>query len=135
MRLYDLIWRQFVACQMTPAQYDSSTLTVKAGEFELKARGRTLRFAGWTKALPPMGRKGEDSQLPAVTVGEILKLVKLDPPALHQAARSLHRSGAGTRAGEARHRPSVYLRFHHLHHRRSWLCAGREPSFLRREDG
>ena len=79
MRLYDLIWRQFVACQMTPAQYDSSTLTVKAGEFELKARGRTLRFAGWTKALPPMGRKGEDSQLPAVTVGEILKLVKLDP--------------------------------------------------------
>lgn len=31
MRLYDLIWRQFVACQMTPAQYDSSTLTVKAG--------------------------------------------------------------------------------------------------------
>ncbi|WP_421324880.1 type I DNA topoisomerase, partial [Aeromonas sp. 604176] len=79
MRLYDLIWRQFVACQMTPAQYDSSTLTVKAGEFELKARGRTLRFAGWTKALPPMGRKGEDSQLPAVTVGEVLKLVKLDP--------------------------------------------------------
>ncbi|XMR41071.1 DNA topoisomerase [Escherichia coli] len=34
---------------MTPAQYDSTTLTVKAGEFELKARGRTLRFAGWTR--------------------------------------------------------------------------------------
>ena len=110
MRLYDLIWRQFVACQMTPAQYDSSTLTVKAGEFELKARGRTLRFAGWTKALPPMGRKGEDSQLPAVTVGEILKLVKLDPrqhftkpPARFTEAalvRELEKRGIG--------RPSTY---------------------------
>lgn len=110
MRLYDLIWRQFVACQMTPAQYDSSTLTVKAGEFELKARGRTLRFAGWTKALPPMGRKGDDSQLPAVTVGEVLKLVKLDPrqhftkpPARFTEAalvRELEKRGIG--------RPSTY---------------------------
>ncbi|WP_447832359.1 type I DNA topoisomerase [Aeromonas salmonicida] len=110
MRLYDLIWRQFVACQMTPAQYDSSTLTVKAGEFELKARGRTLRFAGWTKALPPMGRKGEDSQLPAVTVGEELKLIKLDPrqhftkpPARFTEAalvRELEKRGIG--------RPSTY---------------------------
>ena len=110
MRLYDLIWRQFVACQMTPAKYDSSTLTVKAGEFELKARGRILRFAGWTKALPPMGRKGDDSQLPAVTVGEVLKLTKLDPrqhftkpPARFTEAalvRELEKRGIG--------RPSTY---------------------------
>ncbi len=32
-KLYQLIWRQFVARQMTPAQYDSTTLTVGAGEF------------------------------------------------------------------------------------------------------
>lgn len=30
-RLYQLIWRQFVACQMPPAKYDSTTLTVQAG--------------------------------------------------------------------------------------------------------
>ncbi|MFM4803713.1 type I DNA topoisomerase [Aeromonas bivalvium] len=110
LRLYDLIWRQFVACQMTPAQYDATTLTVKAGEFELKARGRILRFAGWTKALPPMGRKGDDSQLPAVSVGETLKLVKLDPrqhftkpPARFTEAalvRELEKRGIG--------RPSTY---------------------------
>lgn len=46
VRLYDLIWRQFVACQMTPAQYDSSTLTVAAANYELRAKGRILRFAG-----------------------------------------------------------------------------------------
>lgn len=110
LRLYDLIWRQFVACQMTPAQYDATTLTVKAGEFELKARGRILRFAGWTKALPPMGRKGDDSQLPAVNVGETLKLIKLDPrqhftkpPARFTEAalvRELEKRGIG--------RPSTY---------------------------
>ncbi|MCE1644858.1 DNA topoisomerase, partial [Enterobacter hormaechei] len=35
-KLYQLIWRQFVACQMTPAKYDSTTLTVQAGDFELR---------------------------------------------------------------------------------------------------
>ena len=53
-KLYQLIWRQFVACQMTPAQYDSTTLTVAAGDFKLKARGRTLRFDGWTKVMPAL---------------------------------------------------------------------------------
>ena len=79
VRLYDLIWRQFVACQMTPAQYDSSTLTVAAANYELRAKGRILRFAGWTKALPPMGRKGDDIELPAVKSGDELALVALDP--------------------------------------------------------
>lgn len=79
VRLYDLIWRQFVACQMTPAQYDSSTLTVRAANYELRAKGRILRFAGWTQVLPPMGRKGEDIELPAVASGDELKLKALDP--------------------------------------------------------
>lgn len=78
IRLYDLIWRQFVACQMVPALYDSSTLTVQAADYELKAKGRILRFAGWTKALPPMSKSG-DIELPAVVSGEPLELVALDP--------------------------------------------------------
>ncbi|XPE55645.1 DNA topoisomerase [Shigella flexneri] len=32
-----------------PAKYDSTTLTVGAGDLRLKARGRILRFDGWTK--------------------------------------------------------------------------------------
>lgn len=77
-RLYDLIWRQFVACQMVPAQYDSSTITVKAEEFTLKAKGRTLRFDGWTRVQRPTG-KNEDTTLPPVNVGETLALEKIDP--------------------------------------------------------
>jgi DNA topoisomerase-1 len=48
-RLYQLIWNQFVACQMTPAEYDVTNLMVNAGEFELKAKGRVLKFDGWTR--------------------------------------------------------------------------------------
>jgi len=35
-RLYDLIWRQFLACQMTDAEFLSSSITVQAGDYELK---------------------------------------------------------------------------------------------------
>ncbi|GAA5189006.1 type I DNA topoisomerase [Ferrimonas gelatinilytica] len=79
-RLYELIWRQFVACQMTPAKYDATTITAKAGDYELKAKGRIMVFDGWTRAQPPAGRKGEeDKTLPNVTVGESMTLNALDP--------------------------------------------------------
>ncbi|WP_028117526.1 type I DNA topoisomerase [Ferrimonas senticii] len=79
-RLYELIWRQFVACQMVPAKYDSTTVTVTAGAYELKAKGRIMVFDGWTKVQPPMGRKGEeDTTLPPVQVGETLNLKSLEP--------------------------------------------------------
>lgn len=53
IRLYELIWRQFVACQMLPAKYLSVNLFVAANDVELKARGRTLVFDGYTKVMPP----------------------------------------------------------------------------------
>ncbi len=77
IRLYELIWRQFVASQMLPAQYKSVNLLVEAGNIELKARGRTLIFDGYTKVLPPA--KTDDTLLPDVKQGDVLNLVKLDP--------------------------------------------------------
>ncbi|HFR0771911.1 TPA: type I DNA topoisomerase, partial [Shigella sonnei] len=78
-KLYQLIWRQFVACQMTPAKYDSTTLTIGAGDFRLKARGRILRFDGWTKVMPALRKGDEDRILPAVNKGDALTLVELTP--------------------------------------------------------
>ena len=79
-RLYELIWRQFVACQMTPAEYLSTNLGVKAGDFELRTRGRILVFDGHTRAQPTSIRGNEgDTPLPDVQVGERLDLVKLEP--------------------------------------------------------
>ncbi|MFZ1873101.1 type I DNA topoisomerase [Serratia sp. D1N4] len=109
-KLYQLIWRQFVACQMTPAQYDSTTLTVKAGDFQLRAKGRTLRFDGWTKVMPALRKGDEDRTLPFVEVGTDLDLQKLipsqhftKPPARYSEAslvKELEKRGIG--------RPSTY---------------------------
>ena len=77
-RLYDLIWRQFVACQMTPAEFDRTTITIQAGDYELRASGRVMRFDGWMRVLPPKAAE-EDAILPEVGVGEELKLLDLDP--------------------------------------------------------
>ena len=77
IRLYELIWRQFVACQMLPAKYLSVNLFVAAGDVELKARGRTMTFDGYTKVMPPA--KTDDTLLPDVKKGDELTLDKLDP--------------------------------------------------------
>ncbi|WP_101759612.1 type I DNA topoisomerase [Oceanicoccus sp. KOV_DT_Chl] len=78
-RLYELIWRQFVACQMVPAEFTSSSIVVTAGEFELRTRGRVMRFDGFMKVLPPNSNKDEDVILPDVKVNDQLTLEKLDP--------------------------------------------------------
>ncbi|MFT6954834.1 MAG: DNA topoisomerase-1, partial [Glaciecola sp.] len=79
-RLYELIWRQFVACQMTPAKYDATTIRVEANGYELTAKGRVLLFDGWTVVQPQIKRKGDNELLlPNVKQGDKLKLNELDP--------------------------------------------------------
>ncbi|MBU3022708.1 type I DNA topoisomerase [Aestuariibacter sp. A3R04] len=79
-RLYELIWRQFVACQMTNAKYDATTIKVSAGEYELVAKGRVLKFDGWTRVQPQLRKKGEEERLlPDVKQGDALDLQALDP--------------------------------------------------------
>ncbi|MFT5707980.1 MAG: DNA topoisomerase-1 [Oceanospirillaceae bacterium] len=75
-RLYELIRRRFLACQMMPALYTSSRITVKADEFELHTKGRILRFDGYTRV---MSGKDEDIILPDVKAGEALALIALTP--------------------------------------------------------
>ncbi|WP_261844616.1 type I DNA topoisomerase [Aliamphritea ceti] len=77
-RLYELIRRQFIACQMMPALYTSTRITVTAGEFELSTKGRILRFDGYTRVLTK-AKADEDVILPDVQKGDTLKLEKIDP--------------------------------------------------------
>jgi DNA topoisomerase-1 len=109
-RLYELIWRNFVACQMTPARYLSSTVTVTAGEYKLNAKGRIVEFDGYTRVQPVTGKRAEDVLLPDLKQGDVLDLVKLDPrqhftkpaPRFGEASlvRELEKRGIG--------RPSTY---------------------------
>lgn len=78
-RLYELIWRQFVACQMPAAEYTSTTITVAADKYELVARGRIVRFDGYTRVQPPQGRKGDDKVLPDLKPGDAMQMLSLEP--------------------------------------------------------
>ncbi|MDR2213426.1 MAG: type I DNA topoisomerase [Pseudomonadales bacterium] len=77
VRLYNLIWQQFVACQMPPARYKSTSVDVSAGDFELRIKGRIMEFDGYTRVFP--ANKDEDLVLPDIQVGDTLKLSELEP--------------------------------------------------------
>ena len=79
IRLYELIRNQFLACQMTEARYLSTSIKVKAGDFELSARGRILQFDGFTRVMPPLSRKDEDQSLPDYREGEQMNLGDITP--------------------------------------------------------
>ncbi len=90
IKLYQLIWNRFVACQMKPAVYDQTTVEVAAGRYELRASGQVLKAAGFTAVYnesrdddpPKEGEaeaEGEDRTLPPVVEGEVLKLLMVHP--------------------------------------------------------
>lgn len=112
-RLFDLIWRRFVASQMNQAIYDSTTIDVlakteKSPEYLLRVSGQIMQFDGWRKVIPP--RKDEEPQLPDVEKDDDLKKLKVDPqqkftqpPARYNEAsliKTLEKMGIG--------RPSTY---------------------------
>ncbi|UDG80962.1 DNA topoisomerase 1 [Candidatus Hartigia pinicola] len=109
-RLYQLIWNQCISSQMTAAQYDSTTLVVKAGDFKLKAKGYTLRFDGWTHIIPSLNKNDKNKLLPPIQVGSELCLVHCvpyqhftkSPPRFNEASlvKELEKRGIG--------RPSTY---------------------------
>lgn len=108
-RLYELIWKFFVASQMTKATFDTTTVVITAGNFELRLRGRILRFAGYQKVLPPLVKEN-DVILPDLREGQELSLQDTEaiqrftkPPARYTEAslvKELERGGIG--------RPSTY---------------------------
>jgi DNA topoisomerase-1 len=109
-RLYDLIWRRFVACQTTDARFTSTSIVFSAGDYELRTRGRVIRFDGHLKVLPPQGKGDDDLLLPDVQQGDQLTLEQIEPkqhftkpaPRFSEAAlvKELEKRGIG--------RPSTY---------------------------
>ncbi len=110
-KLYDLIWRRFVACQMSPAKWDVTNLDIVAdtsiGKCLYKAGGKVLLFDGFTKVWPA---PTAEQELPAVKMGQELAVVDIrqeqhftKPPARFTEAslvKALEKEGIG--------RPSTY---------------------------
>ena len=90
-KVYRLIWERFVASQMNPAVYDTTSAEIEAGKAVYRASGSTLKSAGYLAAYgigaatPAGGDDAEEdaekdgSRLPPLTSGEVLKLVAVTP--------------------------------------------------------
>lgn len=86
-KLYELIWKRTVACQMAEALLDQTSVDIaadagKKGNFTLRATGSVLRFPGFMK-LYIEGVDDEDEEkegiLPPLEEGEQLELIELKP--------------------------------------------------------
>lgn len=90
-KLYSLIWKRFIASQMTPAVYDQTRVDITAGEAVFRATGNVMKFPGFTAAYEEATekeennkvgnilKKDEDRQLPELFEKDVLSLLKLDP--------------------------------------------------------
>lgn len=62
-RLYELIWKRFVACQMAEAVYDSVSVDILAvREYLFQVKGETQKFDGW-KVLYNIKNENEKSKI------------------------------------------------------------------------
>ena len=107
-KLYDLIWRRFVASQMEDSVFDILNLTCNVDNIIFKATGSKLKFDGYTKVYNFTDR--EDKILPSVCEKDILTSENIipnqhftQPPARYTEAslvKTLEELGIG--------RPSTY---------------------------
>ena len=108
-RLYQLIWQQYIACQMPDAEYLSTSAKIIIDEYTFSAKGREVVFDGYTKVSQPAKSDDEDI-LPPLSEGELLTLNDINleqkftkPPARFSEAalvKELEKKGIG--------RPSTY---------------------------
>lgn len=83
LRLYELIWKRFVASQMKPAVFDTITVDISAGEYGLRASGSTLRFSGFMAVYADSAdqalKQENERTLPPLEKGEMLKAGSIKP--------------------------------------------------------
>jgi DNA topoisomerase-1 len=77
--LYELIWKRFIASQMSSASFDQTTVEISAAEVGLRAVGTIMTFDGFLKLYDTGGEKGEEILPESLSEGEILACLKLDP--------------------------------------------------------
>ena len=91
-KLYDLIWKRFVASRMAAAEFDTAQVIIKNGKYEFKANGARMIFDGWKKVYKTQNPEGEVN-IPKLSEGQVLELEKLikeqkftQPPARYTEA-------------------------------------------------
>ena len=82
-RLYELIWKRFVACQMEAAVMDQTSIDIAAGDYIMRATGSVLKFEGFLKLYEESTDEATEEDavalLPELTAAEKLNLLKVAP--------------------------------------------------------
>ncbi len=110
-KLYNLIWRQFVACQMAPARYDQTAIVIEAGpRYLLRASGSICVFQGFLAVVNNGDSEDEGLTFPPMEKDDELDTEKVDalqhftqpPPRFSEATlvKEMEERGIG--------RPSTY---------------------------
>jgi DNA topoisomerase-1 len=68
-KLYNLIWRRFVASFMTPAIFDTVRVDIVAKQYVFRASGSNLKFQGFYAV---WSREEDEKLLPVMQVNEVL---------------------------------------------------------------
>lgn len=111
-KLYSLIWKRFIASQMSSCSLNTNSIDIINGEYLFKASGSTINFDGFMKVYDYTTEDDEnDVTLPILEEGEILSSVSVEgkqhftqPPARYTEAsfvKLLEEKGIG--------RPSTYV--------------------------
>ncbi len=138
-KLYQLIWKRFIACQMKPAVFDAVTIDIQAqgkskSFYLFRSNGSTVKFDGFLKIYPI---KLKEASLPNLDKDEILKLLKIiseqhftQPPALYSEAsliKTLEEYGIG--------RPSTYASIISTIQDRGYVSKNEQKKFSPNEIG
>lgn len=111
-KLYSLIWKRFVASQMSSCELSTNSIDIMNGSYKFKASGNTIKFDGFMKIYDYLTEADEeDVVLPELQEGEELKPASIEekqhftqPPARYTEAsfvKLLEEKGIG--------RPSTYV--------------------------
>ena len=91
-KLYELIWKRFVASRMAAAEFDTMQVQIDNGRYQFRANGARMTFDGWKKVYKASGPEGEVN-IPKLEEGQVLSLEKLikeqkftQPPARYTEA-------------------------------------------------
>lgn len=75
-RLYELIWKRAVACQMADAVIASSKIVLTSGKYALAATGATISFDGYLAVYP---EKISENEIPELKEGETAVIKTTEP--------------------------------------------------------
>ncbi len=134
IKLYTLIWQRFIASQMAPAQFDSTSIEITANKYGFGATGQILKFDGFLKVYPV---KFTETEMPILKEAEILNLSEInpsqhftEPPARFNEAtliKALEKHGIG--------RPSTYAPTLATIQERNYIAKDDQRRFIPTEMG